>query len=104
VIAAGREVVEIREFLPLRIRSFRPDVAGAGLDRDFVGSARHKETIRVPREVSVDPFQPADRRNLLASKPCAARRPLRFFFSAASCMALYAAVTACSVGLGAVTS
>src|SRR6202795_3044480 len=26
VIAAGREVVEIREFLPLRIRSFCPDV------------------------------------------------------------------------------
>ena len=58
-------MVEIREFLPIRIRSFRPEVAGAGLDRDFVGSARHKETIRVHHEVSVDPFPPADRRNLL---------------------------------------
>jgi hypothetical protein len=65
VIAAGREVVEIREFLPLRVRSLRPDVARTGLDRDFVGSARRKETVRVPDEVGVDPFQPADRRNLL---------------------------------------
>ena len=80
MIAAGREMVEIREFLPLRIRSFRPDVAGAGLDRDFVGSARHKETIRVHDEVGVDPFQSADCCNLLGVETLHREKAFEVFF------------------------
>src|ERR1700687_5430585 len=79
VIAAGREVVEIREFLTLRVRSFRPDVAGAGSDRDLVGTARHEETIRVHHEVGVDAFQPADRRDLLRVETLRRQEPLEVF-------------------------
>jgi hypothetical protein len=43
MIAAGREGVEIRELLPLRIGSFRPDLAAAAADRDSVTSAWYKE-------------------------------------------------------------
>ena len=80
VIAARREVVEIREFPALRVRSLRPDGAGAGSDRDLVGTARHEETIRVHHEVGVDAFQAADRRDLLRVETLRRQQSLEVLF------------------------